>query len=130
LSHKQVCPENITLVSYQGDEVMGTLRLGFDTGAGLLVDEIYKPEVDELRRAGRRVCEFTKLASDSKRTSKRILGGLFHIAFLFLPAAQNGIYRKNDTQRIRKPLALCPRKGLRPIRLRQGHGVPGSKPTT
>jgi hypothetical protein len=98
LSHKQVCPENITLVSYQGDEVMGTLSLGFDTGAGLLVDEIYKPEGDELRRAGRRVCEFTKLAIDSKRSSKRILGGLFHIAFLFLPAAQNGIYGKNDTQ--------------------------------
>ncbi|MCP5278692.1 MAG: hypothetical protein H6935_10075 [Thiobacillus sp.] len=83
LSHKQVCPENITLASYKGDEMMGTLSLGFDTGAGLLVDEIYKPEVDELRRAGRRVCEFTKLAIDNKRTSKRILAGLFHIAFLY-----------------------------------------------
>ncbi len=62
---------------------MGTLTLGFDTGNGLLVDELYKAEVDQLRRAGRRVCEFTKLAIDNKRTSKRMLASLFHIAFLY-----------------------------------------------
>jgi hypothetical protein len=83
LGHKQVCPENITLAAYKGEEMMGTLTLGFDTGAGLLVDELYKAEIDELRRAGRRVCEFTKLAIDNKRTSKRMLAGLFHIAFLY-----------------------------------------------
>lgn len=83
LSRKQTCPENVTLASYKGDEMMGTLSLGFDTGYGLLVDELYKPEVDQLRQAGRRVCEFTKLAIDNKRTSKRMLAGLFHIAFLY-----------------------------------------------
>lgn len=82
-SRNLACPENVTLASYKGDEMMGTLSLGFDTGYGLLVDELYKPEIDSLRREGRRVCEFTKLAIDSKRTSKRMLAGLFHIAFLY-----------------------------------------------
>lgn len=83
LSRQLNCPENVTLASYKGEEMMGTLSLGFDTGYGLLVDELYKPEVDGLRQAGRRVCEFTKLAIDNKRTSKRMLAGLFHIAFLY-----------------------------------------------
>lgn len=79
----KVCPENVTLATYKGNEVMGTLSLGFDTGHGLLVDELYKPEVDNLRQAGHRVCEFTRLAIDSKRTSKRMLASLFHVAFLY-----------------------------------------------
>jgi hypothetical protein len=83
LSRQASCPENVTLASYKGDEMMGTLSLGFDTGYGLLVDELYRSEVDQLRNEGRRVCEFTKLAIDSKRTSKRMLAGLFHIAFLY-----------------------------------------------
>lgn len=78
-----VCPENITLATYKGEEMMGTLSIDFDTGAGLLVDEIYNAEVGQLRSAGRRVCEFTSLAIDNKRTSKRMLAGLFHIAFMY-----------------------------------------------
>jgi len=77
------CPERITLVTYKDEEVIGTLTIGFDTGAGLLVDELYKAEVDRLRGEGRKVCEFTKLAIDTKRASKRMMAGLFHIAFLY-----------------------------------------------
>lgn len=79
----QSCPERITLVTYKDEEIVGTLTIGFDTGSGLLVDELYKPEVDALRQQGRRVCEFTKLAIDTKRASKRMMAGLFHIAFLY-----------------------------------------------
>lgn len=81
--NKPPCPETVTLATYKGEELMGTLTLGFDTGYGLLVDELYRAEVDQLRQSGRRVCEFTKLAIDSKRTSKRMLAGLFHMAFLY-----------------------------------------------
>lgn len=80
---KQTCPESVTLATYRGDEMMGTLTVGFDVGNGLLVDELYKAEVDQLRRQGRRVCEFTKLAIDSKRTSKRLLAGLFHVGLFY-----------------------------------------------
>lgn len=77
------CPERITLATYKDEEVIGTLTIGFDTGSGLLVDELYRAEIDTLRQAGRRVCEFTKLAIDTKRASKRMMAGLFHIAYLY-----------------------------------------------
>lgn len=77
------CPDRITLATYKDEEVVGTLTIGFDTGSGLLVDELYKREIDALRGEGRRVCEFTKLAIDTKRASKRMMAGLFHIAFLY-----------------------------------------------
>lgn len=79
----QICPGDVTLATYKGEEMMGTLTLGFDRGEGLLVDELYKVEVDKLRQAGHRICEFTKLAIDNKRTSKRMLAGLFHVSFLY-----------------------------------------------
>ena len=77
-------PERITLATYKDEEVVGTLTVGFDTGAGLFADELYKAEVDAFRqRPGRLVCEFTKLAIDTKRASKRMMAGLFHIAYLY-----------------------------------------------
>jgi hypothetical protein len=77
------CPERITLATYKEEEVIATLTIGFDTGSGLLADELYKSEIDSLRRDGRLVCEFTKLAIDTKRASKRMMGGLFHIAVIY-----------------------------------------------
>lgn len=82
-SGQQTCPERITLATYKGDEVIGTITVGFDTGAGLLVDELYTKEVDTLRQQGLRVCEFTKLAIDHKGASKRMIAGLFQIAYLY-----------------------------------------------
>jgi len=82
-SGQQVCPERITLATYKGDEVIGTITIGFDTGAGLLVDELYKNEIDGLRQQGLRVCEFTKLAIDHKGASKRMIAGLFHAAYMY-----------------------------------------------
>lgn len=79
-----VCPERITLATYKDEDVVGTLTVGFDTGAGLFADELYKAEVDVFRQhPGSLVCEFTKLAIDTKRASKRMMAGLFHIAFLY-----------------------------------------------
>ena len=82
-SGQQVCPERITLATYKSEEVIGTITIGFDTGAGLLVDELYKTEVDGLRQQGLRVCEFTKLAIDNKGASKRMIAGLFQVAYLY-----------------------------------------------
>ena len=79
-----VCPERITLATYKSEEVVGTLTVGFDTGHGLLADELYRPEIEALRARGQKVCEFTKLAFDAKKASKRVLGGLFHVAYLYV----------------------------------------------
>ena len=50
---------------------------------GLSADELYRAEIDRLRAAGCRVCEFTRLAVDRTAASKSVLAGLFHTAYLY-----------------------------------------------
>lgn len=76
-------PDRITLMASENDVVVGTITLGVDTGKGLLADENYKHEVDQLRAEGRKVCELTKFAVDQTRGSKRVLAALFHIAYIY-----------------------------------------------
>lgn len=77
-------PERITLMAFQDDKVIGTLTLGLDTQQnGLLVEELYKTEIDQLRAKGRKVCELTKLAVDQSRGSKQVLASLFHISYIY-----------------------------------------------
>ncbi len=45
-------PNRITLLAFDKDKIVGTLTLGLDSKVGLLVDELYKPEVDSLRAQG------------------------------------------------------------------------------
>jgi hypothetical protein len=72
----------ITLTACEREEVMGTITVGFDAPGGLFVDELFRDEVDALRRSGRRVCEFTKLAVDRMVRSRRVLASLFHVAYI------------------------------------------------
>lgn len=76
-------PNRITLLAFDADKIVGTLTLGLDSQVGLLVDELYKAEVDSLRAQGRRVCEIIKLALDEGLGSKPILAALFHISFIY-----------------------------------------------
>lgn len=76
-------PDRITLIASQDDMVVGTLTLGIDSGKGLSADENYKAEVDRLRAENRQICELTKFAVDQARGSKRVLAGLFHIAYIY-----------------------------------------------
>jgi hypothetical protein len=76
-------PNKITLVAHQGDKVAGTVTLGLDGSMGLVVDELYKTEVDKLRGQGRKIAELTKLAVDESSASKSVLAAIFHIAFIY-----------------------------------------------
>ena len=76
-------PNKITLLAFGGDQIAGTLTLGLDSPDGLLVDDLYKTEIDTLREAGRKVFELTKLAVDQHIRSKRVLASLFHIAQIY-----------------------------------------------
>lgn len=76
-------PERITLMAFQDDQVIGTLTLGLDSSNGLLVEDLYKAEIQGLRKEGRKVSELTKLAVDQLRGSKRVLASLFHIAYIY-----------------------------------------------
>lgn len=76
-------PNRITLVAHQEDKIAGTVTLGLDSPKGLVVDELYKAEVDKLRAQGRKIAELTKLAVDESAASKAVLAALFHIAFIY-----------------------------------------------
>jgi len=81
--HAKHQPNRITLVASHGTSPMATISIGFDSPDGLLIDDLYRAEVDALRNAGGRICEFTKLAVDGAIRSKRVLATLFHIAYIY-----------------------------------------------
>ena len=76
-------PNRITLMADLKGRIIGTLTIGLDSSAGLLVDQLYQDEIDRLRQESRMVCEFTKLAVDQDSHSKRVLAALFHLAFIY-----------------------------------------------
>ena len=76
-------PNRITLTATDKGEVVGTLTLGMDSEIGLMADQIFKDELDENRRNGARLCEFTKLAFDPAVRSKTALANLFHLAVIY-----------------------------------------------
>ena len=76
-------PTRITLVASEFEDTIGTITVGFDSPQGLHVDDLFLEETDGLRDAGRRICEFTKLAMDSVVRSKRVLASLFHVAYIY-----------------------------------------------
>lgn len=76
-------PNRITLMADLEGRVIGTLTIGIDSPCGLLVDTLYKDEIDRLRQDQRLVCEFTKLAVDQEIKSKRVLASLFHLAYIY-----------------------------------------------
>jgi hypothetical protein len=82
---KAADPNLFTFVAYSSGELMGTVGLRIDSQRGLAADELYRAEVDALRRPGSRICEFTRLAIDANAnaSSKPVLAGLFHTAYLF-----------------------------------------------
>lgn len=76
-------PNRITILSFLQEKIVGTVTVGYDSEEGMLVDEIYKPEIDALRAQGRRVGELSKLAIDEDIGSKQLLASLIHLAYLY-----------------------------------------------
>jgi hypothetical protein len=89
ISQIQRIPDRITLTASIDGEATGTLTSGIDSGSGLLADENYKQEIDQLRAEGRRIFEITKFAVDETRGSKRLLGALFNIGYIYGRRLQN-----------------------------------------
>ena len=76
-------PKSITVQACSGDQVFGTLNVGFDSPAGLACDALYKAEIDAFRSQGRVCAEFTRLAIEPELGSKELLAALFHVTYLF-----------------------------------------------
>lgn len=68
----QRAPYYTTLLAYRGGTPVGTVTLGVDSAAGLLVDEVNKPEVDRIRALSRRASELVRLAIDEDAESKQV----------------------------------------------------------
>lgn len=79
----QQLPTRVTLMASEHEATIGTITVGFDSPAGLHVDDLFLAETTALREAGSHVCEFTKLAIDSVVRSKRVLACLFHTAYIY-----------------------------------------------
>ncbi len=76
-------PTRIALAAHGHNGIVGTVSVGLDAATGLFVDELYPDEASALRRDGRRLCEFTKLAIDNDVRSTPLLAALFHLAFIY-----------------------------------------------
>jgi hypothetical protein len=76
-------PNRITLTATAKGDVVGTITLGIDSPVGLNADQVFKPELDNYRAKGAKLCEFTKLAFDASVRSKTALANLFHLAVIY-----------------------------------------------
>jgi N-acyl amino acid synthase FeeM len=73
----------LTFIAYDEGQIVGTVGVALDVAEGLPADDIYSEELDQLRRRGNRLCEFTRLAVDGTAASKPVLAGLFQTAYLY-----------------------------------------------
>lgn len=66
-----------------GTRTVGTLSVRFDGEGGLHADLLFGAELDELRTAGIKLCEFGALAVDKhSHDPKRVLAQIFHMGYL------------------------------------------------
>jgi len=79
LVNSHVC----TFSAYDDGRLAGTVSLRLDSDDGLAADVVYAAETGALRRAGHRICEFTRLAVETTHASQPVLAALFHTVFLF-----------------------------------------------
>lgn len=76
-------PNRVTLVASDAERALATITVGFDSDQGLVVEDLYRDAIAELREAGAALCEFTKLAVDSAEQSREVLAMMFHVAYMY-----------------------------------------------
>lgn len=76
--------DRVTLSACMGETVVATLTASIDADDGLYVGRLFPDEVDALRREGRKLCDFTKLAVEDAVRSQTVLGAIFHVAYLYV----------------------------------------------
>jgi hypothetical protein len=111
-----------TLTAWIDDELAGTLSVRYDSERGLAADQLYSDEVDGLRRAGWRVCEFTRLATDPCCDSSETVRGLIGYAYFIAHRVNNfsevvievnprhvAFYKRRMGGVVLGPVRICPR---------------------
>ena len=106
------------------DHVFGTVTLGLDSPDGLLADALYRPQIDQVRSAGGRVCEVTRLAVDPEFGSSLLMAQFFHLVFILarlvhgmtdlfaeVHPRHSSYYQRMLGYRVAGPERVCPRVG-------------------
>ena len=73
LSLYNALPDTVTFCLWRKNILLGTATLIFDSSLGLPIESVYPQEIQELRKAGRKLCEVSLLALNSQVISKGIL---------------------------------------------------------
>jgi hypothetical protein len=120
-----------TLLALRGNRPVGTITLGVDSQAGLLVDEVNRREVDLVRGQRRRTCELVRLAIEDGADSRRVWIALLESLnllcrrihditdmFIEVNPRHAGFYRRVFGFRVMGPLRSCPRVGAPSVLLR------------
>jgi len=90
--------DRVTLVASDHDFIVGTITVGLDGEDGLLADQCFEAEVQQLRHHGIVLCEFIKLAVDGLMRSKKMLASLMHAALIYareVKGCQNALIEVN-----------------------------------
>lgn len=76
-------PHRRTFLATEHGVPIGTLTIDTASVEDLVAHSLFPDSVGPFRDAGRRICEFTKLAMDRGARSPRLLASLFHVAYLY-----------------------------------------------
>ena len=82
LAHDSDESHRLTLGAWANGELAATLTLVRDSLRGLQTDALYATELARLRRAGRRLCEVSRLAVDPVHSCPNLLRTLFYEALV------------------------------------------------
>jgi hypothetical protein len=120
-----------TLLAQSGGKPLGTVTLGVDSAAGLLVDEVNRCEVDAVRAQRRGAAELVRLAIEDGVASSRVWRVLLEslnllcrrihdVSDLFIEVNPRHVdfYRRAFGFRVIAPVRSCPRVGAPSVLLR------------
>jgi hypothetical protein len=83
LARSAESPHRTTFAGIHDGRFFATLSLGLDSADGLLVDELYRADVDTFRSRQRRICELSTFAIDPQYRAHGVHACLFHLAYLY-----------------------------------------------
>ncbi len=118
------------IVAREDDRIVGTLTLGLDSRAGLLVEESHAEAVGAARATGRRLGEVVRFAAREAADSRKVLARLFHAAhglssvhrlddlFIEVNPRHVGFYRRALCFEVAAAERICPRVGAPSVLMR------------
>jgi hypothetical protein len=125
----RVRPKHVILARKAGRAV-GTVTLGLDSGAGLLVEESAPQPIAAARAEGKRLGEVVRLAVDEPSDSKTVLAALFNAlhglmvlhrlddAYIEVNPRHVAFYRRAFCFKVAGETSVCPRVGAPSVLLR------------